>query len=196
LLTWLPRDGRLFNQSVTDASQSVTGGIPILALDMYEHAYHLDFAANHAAYIAAFMRNIDWSAVQARCEDALCVKPPRPLVQPEFSGLPTVTVDEVNAMMQSGAPGQIIDVRPRHYSAKAQDMVAGAVWRDPERVQEWIGELSKDAPVVTFCVYGFHVGCEAAAALREAGLDARYMQGGHAAWKAAKGPVRLFDPDT
>ena len=31
----------------------------------------------------------------------------------------------------------------------AQDIVAGAVWRDPERVEEWIGALSKSAPVVT-----------------------------------------------
>ena len=30
---------------------------------MYEHAYHLDFGTNATAYIAAFMRNIDWGAV-------------------------------------------------------------------------------------------------------------------------------------
>src|SRR3954453_11465538 len=57
LLTWLPRDGRLINQSVSDNSQGITGGITILALDLYEHAYHLDFGANPSAYIAAFMRN-------------------------------------------------------------------------------------------------------------------------------------------
>jgi len=49
----------------------------------------------------------------------------------------------------------------------------GAVWRDPERLDEWIGELSKADPVVTYCVYGFHVGCETAIALRKAGFDAR-----------------------
>src|SRR6185503_12332769 len=43
LLTWLPRDQRLINQIGTDHSQSVSGGIPILAIDMYEHAYHIDF---------------------------------------------------------------------------------------------------------------------------------------------------------
>jgi Fe-Mn family superoxide dismutase len=70
----------------------------------------------------------------------------------------------------------------------------GATWRDPERVDEWIGELTKTAPVVTFCVYGFHIGCETAATLRKAGFDARYMAGGHYAWKAIKGPVKLFEP--
>ncbi|MFL5137295.1 MAG: hypothetical protein ACJ8C9_01390, partial [Microvirga sp.] len=47
--------------------------------------------------------------------------------------------------------------------------------------------------VVTFCVYGFHIGCETAATLRKAGFDARYMAGGHFGWKAAQGPTRLFD---
>jgi Fe-Mn family superoxide dismutase len=194
LLSWVPRDGRLINQSVSDASPGVAGGIPILALDMYEHAYHLDFGANPAAYVATFMRNIDWSAVQGRYQDATEAKPPRPLVQKEFGDLPSVTIDEVRAMLQSGEPVQVIDTRPRHYTSRAQDIVEGAVWRDPERVDEWIGELSKTTPVVTFCVYGFHIGCQTAATLRKAGFDARYMAGGHYGWKAAKGPVKLFDP--
>jgi Fe-Mn family superoxide dismutase len=66
LLTYLPRDRRLINQCGTDHSQNIAGGIPILAIDMYEHAYHIDFGANATAYVAAFMRNIDWSAVQGR----------------------------------------------------------------------------------------------------------------------------------
>ena len=193
LLSWIPRTSRLINESVPGPSHSVAGGIPVLALDMYEHAYALDFGANAAAYIAAFMRNIDWSAVEGRYVDAVALKPPRPLAQPEFGELPSVTVNDVKAMLESGKPVQIIDARPRHYSSRANDIMEGAVWRDPERVDEWIGELSKDAPVVTFCVYGFHIGCQTAAKLRDAGIDARYMAGGHAAWKAIKGPVKLFD---
>jgi Fe-Mn family superoxide dismutase len=192
LLTYVPRDGRLINQTASDHGQNIAGGIPILALDMYEHAYQLEFGANAAAYIAAFMRNIDWNAVQARFEDASKIQPPRPLVQKQFADLPSITAEEIKAMVDSGAPVQIIDTRPKHYSTRAQDMMAGAVWRDPERVDDWIGELSKTAPVVTFCVYGFHIGCETAATLRKAGFDARYMAGGHYAWKAIKGPVKLF----
>jgi superoxide dismutase, Fe-Mn family len=195
LLTWLPRDNRLINQSVSDASQGIAGGIPILALDMYEHAYQIDFSTNAAAYVAAFMRNIDWSAVEGRYEDAVTVKPPRPLVQRQFGDLPSITVDEVKTMLEQGVPVQVIDTRPRHYSSRAQDIMEGATWRDPERVDEWIGELSKSVPVVTFCVYGFHIGCETAVTLRKAGFDARYMAGGHYAWKAIKGSVKLFDQE-
>jgi Fe-Mn family superoxide dismutase len=192
LLTYVPRGGRLINQIASDHDQSVAGGVPILALDMYEHAYHLEFGANASAYIAAFMRNVDWSAVQLRYEDAIKVAPPRPLEQKQFADVPSISVEEVREMLESGTSVQIIDTRPRHYTTKAQDIMEGAVWRDPERLDDWIGTISKTEPVVTFCVYGFHIGCETASTLRKAGFDARYMSGGHFAWKAIKGPVRLF----
>ena len=192
LLIYVPRDGRLINQSATDHRQSIAGAIPVLALDMYEHAYHLDFGANATAYIASFMRNIEWAAVQGRYEDAVKVEPPRQLVQKQFADVPAISVEEVTAMLAAGTPVQIIDARPRHYTTKAQDIMEGAVWRDPERVGEWIGELSKTEPVVTFCVYGFHIGCETAITLRKAGFDARYIAGGHYAWKAIKGRVKLL----
>ena len=193
LLTWLPRDQRLVNQSGTDHNQGIAGGIPILAIDMYEHAYQLDFGSNATAYVAAFMRNIDWTAVQGRFEDAIKVPPPRPLEQKEFGDAPAVSVEQVQEMIEQGTPVQIIDARPRHYATRTHEIMQGAVWRDPERVDDWIGELDREQPVVTYCVYGFHVGCQTAIALRKAGFDARYMAGGHYAWKAAGGKVRLFD---
>src|SRR6188768_550179 len=58
VLVYIPRDGRLVNQYASEHSQAVAGGIPILALDMYEHAYHMDFGANATAYIESFMRNV------------------------------------------------------------------------------------------------------------------------------------------
>ena len=193
LLTWLPRDGRLFNIACSEGAPGLAGGVPILAIDMYEHAYHIDFGANTEAYIAAFMRNIDWAAVQGRYEDATRVAPPRPLEQKEFADTPAISPEQVRAMLDAGEEVQIIDARPRHYSTRAEDIMEGAVWRDPERLEDWIGELKPDAPVVTYCVYGFHVGCQTAIALRKAGFDARYMAGGHYGWKAIGGKVRRFE---
>lgn len=193
VLTWLPRDQRLINQIGTDHSQCMSGGIPILAIDMYEHAYHLDFGTNVSSYVATFMRNIDWASVLGRYEDAIKVAPPRKLVQKEFTDVPAVTPEEVRAMIEGGQDVQIIDARPRHFTTRAADIMEGATWRDPERVDEWINELSKEKPVVTFCVYGFHVGCQTAITLRQAGFDARYMAGGHSSWKAIGGKVRLFE---
>jgi Fe-Mn family superoxide dismutase len=191
LLVYLPRDRRLVNQYASEHSQAAApGGIPILALDMYEHAYHIDFGANAKAYVDTFMRNLDWKALHARYEDAARVEGPRPLAQPEFGDLPGVSVEEVKAMLDAGKPVQVIDARPRHFVSRTQDIIQGATWRDPERVREWAGELSKSDPVVVFCVYGFHVGCTTAIALRDAGFDAKFMKGGHSAWRAMGGPVK------
>ena len=96
-------------------------------------------------------------------------------------------------MIDAGESVQIIDARPRHYTTKSSEIMAGAVWRDPERLGDWIGKLSKEKPVVTYCVYGFHIGCQTAIALREQGFDARYMTGCHYAWKAMGGQVRMLE---
>ena len=192
VLVYVPRDRRLVNQYASEHTQAVAGGIPILALDMHEHAYHMDFGANAKAYVGAFMRNVDWKAMHARYEDAAKVAPPRPLIQPEYGDLPGVGVEEVKAMLEGGKPVQVIDARPRASVSRSQDIMEGATWRDPERVKEWARELSKSDPVVVFCAYGFHVGCNTAIALRDLGFDAKYMTGGHSAWKAIGGPTKIY----
>jgi Fe-Mn family superoxide dismutase len=191
LLTYVPRDGRLINQYASEHSQAVASGVPILALDMYEHAYHMDFGANARAYVDTFLRNIDWPALEVRYQDARKVAPPRPLEQPEFGDTPGVSVEEVRELMASGKPVQVIDVRPRAAITRSQDIADGIPWRDPEQIQQWMGELSKSEPVVVYCAYGFHVGCKTAIKLREAGFDARYMNSGHSGWKAIGAPLKL-----
>ena len=191
LLSWMPRDQRLINQYAGEHSQAIASGIPLLALDMYEHAYHIDFGANARAYVDTFLRNVDWQAVEGRYDDASNVPPPRPLVQEEFRDVPGMGVEEVRAMLVEGRPLQVIDTRPKHFVSRQQDIADGVTWRDPERVGEWMGELSRETPVVVYCAYGFHVGCRTAIALREAGFDARYMTVGHSGWKAVGAPVRL-----
>ena len=191
LLSWVPRDGRLINQYASDHSQSIAGAIPILALDMYEHAYHIDFGANVRGYVDAFLRNVDWQAVESRFEDATKALPPRPLVQPEFGDVPSVGVEEVRALLAEGKV-QLVDARPKHSVSRDKDIAEGVEWRDPERVQEWMGELSKEKPVVVYCAYGFHVGCRTAIVLREAGFDAKYMNVGHSGWRAVGAPVKMY----
>jgi superoxide dismutase, Fe-Mn family len=63
LLTWSPHDGKLINQWAMDHTTTLAGGCPILALDMYEHAYHIDYGAKAAAYVDAFMAAINWPNV-------------------------------------------------------------------------------------------------------------------------------------
>lgn len=60
LLTWSPRDGRLTNQWAMDHTTTLAGGTPILALDMYEHSYHMDYGAKAATYVETYMAAICW----------------------------------------------------------------------------------------------------------------------------------------
>ena len=68
LLVHSHRDGRLMNQGAADHTQALAHSTPILALDMFEHSYHIDYGAKAGAYVDAFMRNIRWSGVAERHE--------------------------------------------------------------------------------------------------------------------------------
>src|SRR6202048_3661036 len=66
ILAWSERLGRLVNQWAADHAHGLPGATPILALDMYEHAYHLDFGARAAAYVDQLMANLNWERIGAR----------------------------------------------------------------------------------------------------------------------------------
>ena len=57
-------EGRLFNY-IGDAQNSypIWNATPLVALDVYEHAYFLDYRTDRAAYIDAFFQNLDWTTV-------------------------------------------------------------------------------------------------------------------------------------
>ena len=61
LLTWNPHDKRLINTWAADHTMNLAGGQPILALDMYEHAYQIDYGAKAGDYVEAFMKAIRWA---------------------------------------------------------------------------------------------------------------------------------------
>ncbi len=72
---WLAYDldeRTLFNY-IGDAQNTfpMWNSVPILAMDVYEHAYYLDFATARAGYIDAFVQVIDWDAVNKRL--AVCL---------------------------------------------------------------------------------------------------------------------------
>ena len=64
LLTKSARDGTLSNVWAADHTHGMAGGVPVLALDMYEHSYHIDFGAKAATYVETFMEAIHWGNAQ------------------------------------------------------------------------------------------------------------------------------------
>ena len=70
VLAWNQHTRELHNYWASDHSQCAVMGTPLLVLDLYEHAYHLDFGAAAARYVDAFFANVQWDEVQRRMEGA------------------------------------------------------------------------------------------------------------------------------
>ena len=61
----------LHNYWAWDHMHGAVTGAPLLVLDMYEHAFHMDYGAAAAKYVDAFMLNVDWEVVDARYRAAI-----------------------------------------------------------------------------------------------------------------------------
>ena len=172
LLTFQPREGTLVNQWAADHTHAIAGGTPILALDMYEHAYHLDFGARAADYVDAFMANINWEAVYQAYQQ------------------PVHGASEAYAAEQDETAGAVlIDVRRAGVFEQASTMIPGAAWHDPARVGDWAGSLPQGRNIVVYCVYGHEVGRATAMRLRAQGLNARFLASGMDDWEKAGRPL-------
>jgi Fe-Mn family superoxide dismutase len=65
-----PHSSRVHSYWSGDHTQRLAGGVPLLVMDMYEHAYHMDHGANARAYIDAFFQNLKWDEVNRRADAA------------------------------------------------------------------------------------------------------------------------------
>ncbi|MBI2411498.1 MAG: superoxide dismutase [Candidatus Kerfeldbacteria bacterium] len=71
ILYYDPQAKRLFNVWINEHDLGhLAGGVPLLILDVFEHAYMLDYGVNRADYIKAFFNVIDWKVVSARFAEA------------------------------------------------------------------------------------------------------------------------------
>jgi Fe-Mn family superoxide dismutase len=68
----LKKDGLLEVVPKSNAGNPMrTGEIPIMVCDMWEHAYYLDYPGDHAEYIEAFWKLINWEVIEERFKCAL-----------------------------------------------------------------------------------------------------------------------------
>ncbi len=63
--------GEVHNYWAADHAHNAPFSRPLLVLDMYEHAYHIDYGSAAAKYIDAFMSNVNWEEVNRRTEKVL-----------------------------------------------------------------------------------------------------------------------------
>lgn len=96
---------------------------------------------------------------------------------------PMLTPDELHKALVSATPPLILDVRRAEDKAAGPEGISGAQWRDPTKLEEWVGEIPADATVALYCVRGGSVSKGVQAALAARGVSARYVEGGLEAWK-------------
>jgi rhodanese-related sulfurtransferase len=105
-----------------------------------------------------------------------------------------VTPNELTQRKADFPPPVLIDVRTADAFARDAHVIAGAIRRTAESVHTWAHDIDGWRPVVVYCVKGQEVGRGAAHALRERGIDARYVAGGLEAWRANGGEVVPYAP--
>jgi superoxide dismutase, Fe-Mn family len=176
LLSWSPREAKLVNQWAADHAHALADATPLLALDMYEHAYHMDFGASAGEWVETFMRNIAWTRVAEKFELAAAASAAAIEVAPRDLASKSATL-------------AFIDVRRAPIVATATTRIPGGVWRNPEMVDTWVQELKPNQPVAVYCVHGHAISRSVAARLRAAGIDARCVAGGIERWSHEQMPL-------
>ena len=83
----------------------------------------------------------------------------------------------------------VFDVRREADYAASKETIPGAMWKNPDKIDAWIGALPLTLDVVVYCVRGGSVSNSVVDRLQAAGVKARYIEGGIEAWKAAGGKV-------
>jgi superoxide dismutase, Fe-Mn family len=202
ILAWSERFGRLVNQWAADHAHSLAGATPILALDMYEHAYHLDFGAKATAYVDQVMANLNWERIEARYLQAIGEGPAKEELFRPF-GAPAlkealVSAEELKATLENSDARQpvLLDLCLQKDLPRRTDMLAGATIHAPDALPRWIEEVPRGRPVVVYCICGFQVSGTAVTEMRRRGYEARALIGGITAWHAIGGETVPLDIST
>ena len=119
------------------------------------------------------MANIAWERVAARFAGKAFEAKPH-----------TVTTSAARALLDSNPDLIVIDARLAQDATTVPARLRGARRAPPERVEEVAASLPAGAKVLVYCAWGFEIGGDAAAKLRERGIDAVAVAGGIGAWRA------------
>ena len=102
----------------------------------------------------------------------------------------SISPQSVYERLGTAAAPLIVDVRREPAFAEAGQLVVGAIRRAPETVEAWASGIPAGRSVAVYCVRGHEVSQNTAAALRDFGIDAHYLEGGIEAWAASGLPLR------
>jgi rhodanese-related sulfurtransferase len=102
----------------------------------------------------------------------------------------TIKSEELKEQIASGKDVIVLDVRRKSDYDADKNTLPNATWHDPEKVDEWSKELPRGKDIVIYCARGGSVSNKVLDQLLDKKIQARYLEGGIAAWKAAEGVIK------
>jgi rhodanese-related sulfurtransferase len=103
---------------------------------------------------------------------------------------PHISRQDLYGAIGTAAAPVIIDVRRSAAFTDDKRMIAGAIRRNPDEIENWREKLPSGRAVVVYCVHGHEASQNSASALRGTGADARYLEDGIAGWAEHRLPMR------
>jgi rhodanese-related sulfurtransferase len=103
---------------------------------------------------------------------------------------PTLSARELYSHLGAAAAPVVVDARKRDAFDADDRLIVGAVRYDIDTNPRWPTNLPAARPVVVYCAHGAEVSQTAATELQRAGVNAAYLDGGIAAWRAQNLPTR------
>ena len=102
----------------------------------------------------------------------------------------SIEIKELNKLESIGDKVTLLDVRRKTDYEATPQKIGGSVWRDPEKIDEWVKQLPVSNRTVVYCVKGGSVSQSVAERLRREGIDALFLEGGLKAWIGNGQPVQ------
>lgn len=101
----------------------------------------------------------------------------------------SIDINELSKRLSSGGQVTLLDVRRQADADADPRCIAGAAYRNPEQIDEWIKGLPAGKPAVVYCVKGGSVSQSVTERLRKEGIAAVFLEGGLKAWTEGGQPV-------
>lgn len=84
----------------------------------------------------------------------------------------------------------VLDVRRKEVYDASNEIIAGAIWKDPAQVEQWSAEMPREQSIIVYCVHGHQISNGVLDRLHESGFaNARLIEGGIEALKVISGKM-------
>jgi pyruvate,water dikinase len=93
----------------------------------------------------------------------------------------SITAADLTHLLASGKEITVLDVRRKEDYETSPAMIAGAQWKNPAEIDQWIQTIPQQPEVIVYCVRGGSVSQSVQKRLADSGISVKYVAGGREA---------------